>query len=373
MDHEKQSQTRRVRLAEYPAGARIGGRGRCACGGAVRLLLSLFLILTNPAASAEDVIIYNWEAYLADEVLADFHAETGHTVRQDFFNDENVRDSVITSGRARGYDLILIEDNGVHIMARQGLLKNLNDLSAKLSSQLDPRWTAACGNYGVPYAWGTTGILYRSSVSPVRISSWKQLFDPPPEHSGGVVMLMDQVDTIATALLATGAAPDSADESELRRAFALLRGQRPHLLARGYGLSYALERGANSKMSMTLGYAGDLQPVREATGQTDWVYRVPTEGSMLWVDCLAAPANKPLSRATREFLSFINRPAVAARNAELAGFATPNRAALAVASEDYRKDPNLFPPESVMDRSVRIKRMDVESLRLRDRMLTLVF
>ncbi|MDJ0877351.1 MAG: spermidine/putrescine ABC transporter substrate-binding protein [Halieaceae bacterium] len=326
--------------------------------------------LTTVPAVADTLNIYIWDRYLADRVLVDFTEETGHPVREEYYDSEPVRDAVVTSGRGAGFDLILMDNAALQILAEQGLFHDLSDIAAELGSTvIDPRWQEACGAYGIPYSFGVLGLLYRESVAREPLTSWRQLFESPVEHRGRIVMYADDIDTTSAALLATGAHPYAEDTTAMRRAYALMQTQLPHLLAWDYGISYAEAHGADSRMSLTFGFNGDENGLRLATGQNDWTFVVPREGSVLWADCLAVPKGKPVTEAIRQFLLFINRPKVAAYNADDIGFASPNLPAAAHFSEIQQGRMEMLSTVDVRADARTLRDMGFNARRLRDRMM----
>ncbi|MBD1388098.1 spermidine/putrescine ABC transporter substrate-binding protein [Neiella sp. HB171785] len=323
----------------------------------------------NFYAAAATVELYIWEEYLAPEVIEAFTEESGHTVHQTYFNDEDVRDGVITSGRAKAYDLIMINGASLRQLASHNYLKSLATTTANYQGHYDQRWLELCSTHGLPYSWGTLGIVYRESVSATPITSWRQLFEPPPEHSGHIAMYMDTIDTVGSALLALQQDPLTGDQQALKQAYELLIAQRTHVKAYQYGYDYTLQHKQDSDITMSLGYSDDQYVMAEATGQQDWVYTVPKEGTLLWAECLAAPAEKPLSEATIAFLEFISRPDIAALNAESLWFSTPNKAALALTSAEYQQDTNLFPAAALMKNSRTYRSLEPDAMNTRSRIM----
>jgi len=328
----------------------------------------LMLVLSLPT-SAENVRIYSWRLYLADQVVEVFEKETGHTLIQTFYDEEAVRDAVISSGRSQGFDLIMMDDSTLRLMAELDTFQNLESISDDIEG-IKPLWRNACGPCGIAYSWGTSGLMYRSSVAVEPIHSWRQLFEVPAEHQGRLVTHLDHQDSVASALMALGAHPFAVDKTILKQAFNLLQQQQAAILATTYGLAYAEVHGASSEMSLTYGFSSDLSELIKVSGQDDWVYVVPEEGTLLWADCWAAPNGRALKPATEAFLKFINRPDIAAMNAEKLGFATVNQAAMDIVGEGYRSNKVLFPPKVTLDRGSYYKILDSESERLRQRMIT---
>lgn len=340
-----------------------------------RHCLALYCVLAILAGGAADLrgealYIYNWEAYISEDVLEQFTAETGIIARETYYDHESTRDGVIASGRGAAFDLILIDSVSLRILSEQGLFRPLSTPLVALGREsYDPRWLAACGAYGMPYSYGALGILYRQSVSAEPLYSWRQLFEPPAEHSGRVVMLEDEIDTPGAALLALEANPFTNDEGLLREAMALLRRQQPHLLDIAYGVSYASDHGADSRMSLTVGFSGDEVALTRLTGQPDWVFLRPQEGSMLWTDCFAMPAGRDLSPAASSFLEFISQPEVAARNAEAQGFASAHRLAMTNSSAAHRARYEISAHADMIYEHEALGGTSGRGLRLRDRMM----
>ncbi len=328
----------------------------------------LILVLSLPT-SAEKVRIYNWRLYLADQVVETFEKESGHTLIQMYYDEEAVRDAVISSGRSQGFDLIMMDDSTLRLMDRLDRFQNLESINGDIEG-IEPLWRKACGPFGVAYSWGTSGLMYRSSVAVEPIHSWRQLFEVPAEHQGRLVTHLDHQDSVASALMAIGAHPFAVDKVALQQAFNLLQKQQASILAQTYGLAYAQIHGTSSKMSLTYGFSSDLSELIKISGQDDWVYVVPEEGTLLWADCWAAPYGKTLKPATVAFLKFINRPDIAAMNAERMGFTTVNQAALALVNNDYRSNKVLFPSKAIQDRGSYYQILDPESEKLRQRMIT---
>ncbi|TKB48149.1 spermidine/putrescine ABC transporter substrate-binding protein [Ferrimonas sediminicola] len=324
------------------------------------LPLLAFALLPTLALSAE-VRLLTWEAYLADEVVSAFRRETGHTIRQFFISSDAERNAMLQAGGATLFDLIMADNTATDEYASQGLIQPMAGRVANLS-HIDERWQQACGEYGAAYSWGTLGIAYRSSLG-VQIDSWHQLFDPPPPFRGKLVVLSDYREFTAAALMALGFSPNSSQRTELEQAFALMGEQKAHLLAYDYGVSYALSWQQESEMAMALAYSADVEEIIDATGQEDWTYVIPKEGSLLWVDCWVLPAGRPVSEATLAFLNFINRPDVAALNAEKAQMPTPISAAKALTSEAYQGDQELYPTGEVFDGALLLRRRANETER----------
>ncbi|MDF1764709.1 MAG: extracellular solute-binding protein, partial [Oleibacter sp.] len=133
-----------------------------------RRLLAVALTLTAPAVmAAEELHIYNWSDYIAEDTIANFTKATGIKVTYDVYDSNEVLEAKLLAGRS-GYDLVFptarpFADRAIQAKLYQPVDKaaltkydNLDPVIVKSLGDLDP------GNqYLVPYMWGTTGIAYK--------------------------------------------------------------------------------------------------------------------------------------------------------------------------------------------------------------------
>ncbi len=330
----------------------------------------LAFTLPNTFAVAESVRVLNWEEYLAPAVISAFEQETGHSVEQFYLDNEQQRDTMLFSGRGGNFDLVMIDSQALKTDGEKTYFVDIPIHKIANSSQLSPASHLACGRKGMPYAWGTLSIAYRASANPQGIDSWQALFDIAPGNQQKTIMLKDSINSTGLSLIALGLPPYSEDKDDLKQAYALLKKQRVHLHSYGYGLSYAIDLQAASDITMAVAYSGDTKHFIKATGQQDWRYTIPREGTIIWTDCLAMPhRDSPIKTATIEFLNFISRPDIALLNAETIGLATPNLGALRIARDDYKNDRELFPSPAILAKSHHVKTLSNEQLKIRSRIL----
>jgi spermidine/putrescine transport system substrate-binding protein len=282
-------------------------------------------------------------------VMEKFQQETGHEVNIVPLSSSVARDRNII--KAIGdVDLVMVGSSTHKFLKKINKLKSFADISFENTKHIDPQWQAYCGEHGIPYSWGTSGIAYRRSVATDKVNSLQHFFHPEPAFKGRIVYSLEELMPLNMALLAVHAPNLTSNTEELEKAAMLLKGFSTNVLSYEHGLTYANRKGVDSQMAMTLLYSSDFGGIQRATKQDDWVYVVPQDGVLLWVDCLAIPAYRPINPAVVEFLDFINRPEIAALNAEQSQFSTPNVSALKFVSESYRNMPH-FDSDSIKDAS----------------------
>ncbi len=331
------------------------------------LIGGVWLSSGQVGASAEDIHIYNWEEFMSQGVIERFQAANDVAIFQQFFSDESIRDEVILSERGSAFDIVVIESVRLSILAEQGLFQNISELQGKLDGNFDKRWLEACGVYGIPYAWGTTGILYRTDRLE-KPTSWATLYEPEESLSGRVSMYYEPTDLVGSALLYAQHDPFTDDIEALKSVYPILEHQAKHLYSNRYVIEYISKPNQLEEIDVAFGYGGDSYALNDVTEGAPWSYAVPKEGTTLWLECLAIVQKKEINPGAIEFVEFLSQPENAAVNAEDSWFSTPVTKARELASEDYSQDKELFPPQSVMERSFIYKRMKEDALRIRNRM-----
>ena len=72
-------------------------------------------LCASSAFAAEEVRVYNWSDYIAEDTLAKFTEETGIKVIYDVYDSNEILEAALLSGRS-GYDLVVPSN---HYVAKQ--------------------------------------------------------------------------------------------------------------------------------------------------------------------------------------------------------------------------------------------------------------
>jgi len=337
-----------------------------------QVITILFTYLLCSFSLADEIKIFTWEDNFSPKVISDFEKQSSHTVKQIYFDSETLRDQVVYSNKATEYDLFVVDDLTLEVLLTKGIVSELHNSLLDDSSYFRADSNTACREYGIPYAFGSMGIGYRSSKVSKPLGSWMDLFEHAKQVPGSVLIPNENMDTTAIALLALGYKPMSTNESELKEAYQLLNSVITNLLAFRNGFGYAMDKGKESKVEVMVLYSGEKELIEKATEQDDWIYTIPNEGTLLWHECLASHRDKPMNQATVDFIKFINKPDNAIKSAQEFWFATPNKAALKLASDDYRNDQELFPANLSVDRSFHYERLDKATLNIRSKIISVL-
>ncbi len=315
------------------------------------IFLSVFCTTVN-AGSNEELEFLTWADYIDPEIVVEFEQETGIHIKFSYYESDDARDVILSSSDGLGYDLAIV--NGLMLQSyakRNWLAPTAVDRMPNIT-HIDPRWRdafPAAERYGVPYFWGTLGIAYRQDLVPEGFTSWKDFFEPVESLRGKITMLKSSRDILGMALKSLGYSANSSNRKAIREAGRLLEAQRPFVRSYEYILLGGKSALVSGDVWASLAYSGDALRVQEY--HDDIVYVVPEEGGNLWVDYLTVFQGSPRKDLVAKFIDFLNRPEIAARNAEYVYYATPNAAARLHVSDDYANDPVIHPSPSVISRS----------------------
>ena len=123
------------------------------------LMLSLFSF--QSLSTADELVFYNWEDYISEDVIKQFEIETGHSIKILVFDRDNDRDELIARNGAQGIDLAVVDSIATQLFGKHKLLDSLENLYPAYRDHIGSQWQQRCGAFGLPYLWGTLGIVYR--------------------------------------------------------------------------------------------------------------------------------------------------------------------------------------------------------------------
>jgi putative spermidine/putrescine transport system substrate-binding protein/putrescine transport system substrate-binding protein len=336
----------------------------------MRLLKSVvpvaFALLCSVGVQANPSIsVYNWTDYIGTTTLADFEAKTGIKVVYDVFDSNETLEGKLLAGRT-GYDVVVPSN---HFLARQvkagaflkldrSQLPNWKNLDPKLMTLLEKNDPANA--HSVPYLWGTNGIGYNvDKVKQVlgidHIDSWAVLFEPEnlKKLTQCGVSMMDSPDEVFPAILNyMGMNPLSSNPEDYKKAEAKLLTLRPYITY--FHSSKYVSDLANGDICVAFGYSGDVfqaaNRAKEAKNGVNIAYAIPKEGSNLWFDLLAIPADAANAKDALAFINYLLDPEVIAKVSATVGYANPNPAAKSFMEADLVNNPEIYPPQAVLDK-----------------------
>lgn len=323
------------------------------------------------ADSSKDLVVLTWADYIDPDVVKEFEKRSGLTVKFFYYETDELREDILIENGTSGFDLVLVSNHVIESYQRRGWLEALDHNKLPNLRHLDNKWQRLfpeSRGHGVPYAWGTVGIVYREDLVPEPIHSWKQLFNPAPELHGRIKMIKDTRELFSMALKSHGYSLNSHNMEELQAAGESLRQQKPFVKDYTYIITDESSGLLTGDIVAAIAYNGDALQLHDLNPAIRYV--VPREGTNLWMDdwvIMKASSRKDNAYA---FLDFISSPEIAAKNAQYVNFATPNRAAEKLLPRAFLRNPLIYPDAETLQRSEVYGELPAMSIRYQNNIFT---
>ena len=219
--------------------------------------------------------------------------------------------------------------------------------------------TLAAPSTSVVYLWGTTGIGYVEEMILERmpdapVDSWDMILDPEVVSKFadcGIHVLDAPTELLPIAMNYLGLDPNSHDPEDIRKGAELLMEIRPHI--QKFHSSEYINALANGDICLAVGWSGDVLQARDRAAEADngitVKYSIPNEGTQMWFDMMAIPADAPNKENAHAFIDFLMRPEVIAQATNYVNFANANAPALEFVDEAVKSDPAIYPTEEASE------------------------
>lgn len=311
--------------------------------------------------------MYYWFQMIPEDILQRFEQETGIHVHFDVYDSNEILEARLLAGKT-GYDIV--GPSAFPYLARQvpaGLYQPLDKKKLPHWKGLDPEILKKLaksdpGNrHALPLLWGLVGLGLNHQRLPQGLSqkslrkSWSLLFDPQTVSqlaSCGVTLLEEAADVFLPLYLYLGLPPDSSKKEDLMQVTKALMAVRPHI-ARLDAVKSADDLMLGDAC-LVMQWIGELERAKAALETTQKASHIeifiPEEGTVMWIDCAAIPADAPHPDNAHRFLNFLLRPDIMARLTNQAYSANPVPASLPHVHKKIRQNTNIFPTQEMMKR-----------------------
>ncbi|MCG6215192.1 extracellular solute-binding protein [Vibrio furnissii] len=313
-------------------------------------LCAATLFTTNAIADDQQLYFYNWSEYIPNEVLEDFTKETGiKVIYSTYESNESMYAKLKTQGS--GYDLVVPSTYFVSKMRKEGMLREIDKSKLSHFSDLDPNYLNKPfdpdNKYSIPYIWGATGIgINTDMLDKSSVKNWGDLWDAKWE--GQLMMMDDAREVFHIALSKLGYSPNTTDPKEIEAAYHELRKLMPNVLV--FNSDFPANPYLAGEVSLGMLWNGSAYMAREEGAPIEIIW--PEQGTIFWMDSIAIPAGAKNVEAAHKMIDFLLRPENAAKIALEIGYPTPVKTAYSLLPAEFAHDPNVFPPQSVMDSGV---------------------
>jgi spermidine/putrescine transport system substrate-binding protein len=299
---------------------------------------------STSTALEDELNIYNWSAYLNPDNLKAFKGEYSVDATQDFYasNEELIAK---LKGGATGYDIIAPTGYAVEILAKSGLLLELDHSRIPNLTNADPQFIGAGfdpdNRFSVPKDWGTTGVGFLTDHVGEDITSWAQFYDLAAKYSGRYTVLDSSPEVVGSALKLLGYSYNTLEQGEVDEATDKLISIKGDIAA--ITSSQYRQMMQREETYVALGWNGDFFYVKKPH-----TYVIPSEGSEFWLDNWCIPASAPHPNLAHEFLNWILTPEHQATETNYTYYASCVTAAKDMVDPTIGDDPSIYPPADVI-------------------------
>lgn len=307
--------------------------------------LGTFVYASAGAAFAGNLVVSNWEGYMAPDIVDTFKAATGVQAEVVVHaTNEEIMGKLIASG-GKGYDLVFVSSPFAEVLHNLGLAETIDHAKVPNLANLYPEAAALPhdpGNtFSVPYTWGTTGLCYRSDLVKDAPTSWKALLEPSDAVKGKTTMLATDRWLLAAGQLALGYSVNETDATKMGQVKDLLISAKRTLLAYDDTTFYSKLVSGEA----VLVHAWDGWCNYGIAENADIKYTIPSEGSDLWLDTMVVLKASENKDAAFQFINYMLDAKNHAWAAENILYKVPNKPAMeSLPAEMMQQYPNMAMP-----------------------------
>jgi spermidine/putrescine transport system substrate-binding protein len=291
--------------------------------------------------------LFNWATYIGDNTVSDFEKLCGVTVQYDVYESDEALIARLRQGNP-GYDLAFPTDYAVAIMARDGLVGEIDLANIPNIANIDERYLEPYFDpenaYTVPYVWGTTGIGYNIDATGEDIETWEQVF----EYDGRVAWVDSSRPMLGAALSVLGLDPNTTNPEDIDAAKQYLIDHASNVIAIASDDGDALL--AQGEVDIAVEYGGDVfQQIAECDCE-NLKYAVPLRGGILDLTSILILGDGPNPELAQVFMDYLLDPDVHAHVINTIYYPSPNRVAMeeGLIDEAFLSNPAGNPPEEAL-------------------------
>ena len=232
-------------------------------------LLAVSMLGVTACDNRQELIIYNWGEYIAEDTIAKFEAAYPQykVIYRTFETNETMYPNLDNT-----YDVIIPSEYMVCRLINEQRLQPLDmSLLPNVTANMDPMFNTMTYSqdeelsnevldYAIPYLYCTVGLVYdanridlpEGTTDPAVI--WSVLFDEA--NAGNIGMYDSMRESIGVALNYLGYSINSMNEDELAEAMQLLIDQKTNINPT-YGVDNLKDKMASGEMAASVAWSGD--------------------------------------------------------------------------------------------------------------------
>ncbi len=278
--------------------------------------------------AGQELHLYNWGAYMGENLIPEFEAKTGAKVVVDYFDSNEQMYIKVANGES--FDVLVPSDYMIERLIQEDLIQKLD--KSKLNC-MDLLVDGVKGlpydsnnDYSVPYFWGMVGISYdKTKVTEEELKEKGFNIFLDQKYKGDIYLYDSERDSFMMALKALGYSMNTSDPKELNEAYEWLikcvETMNPEIVT-----DEIIDSMAQGRKALGLIYSGDGAYVMSENENMG--FYLPEEGTNIWSDAMVIPKNAKNVDLAHEFINFVTSYEGAYENSSFVGYTSANKEVL---------------------------------------------
>ena len=298
--------------------------------------------------------VYNNGLYISDgsddsvNVVSAFEDLTGIKVNYTTYDSNESLYAKLKSGGV-SYDVIFPSDYMVGKMINEGMLAeldmdNIPNIAGVGETYLDRSFDPG-NKYSVPYMWGTTGLIYNTTMVEEPPTRWADMWDV--EYTNNVLMFNNSRDAYAIAAKVAGLSMNPQSVDEITAITEKLKEQKN--IVQAYVMDEVFDKMEGGDAALAPYYAGDAITMIDENPDLAFVH--PEEGVNFFIDNMCVPANAKHKEAAEMFINYMCETSVGLTNCDFIGYSTPLTAVWEELDDDLKYSEIAYPSQEVLDKA----------------------
>jgi spermidine/putrescine transport system substrate-binding protein len=332
------------------------------------------------APRGNELHLYNWNNYLAEETASAFEASCKCRLVQDYYSDNEELLAKLAAG-ATGYDILVPTGNAVETLIAQGALRELDRSKIVGLDRVKPEFLDQFydpGNkYSIPYAYSVTLIGYnieKMKELGLPTDTWALIFEPRylEKIKDKVTVLDSQRELFSAALMYLGYPANESDEARLKEARDLILRAKPYWAA--FNASSYIKELTIGNIWVAHGYSNDMFQANADAEKAKRPFRIgsstPKEGAVIAIDNMVLHRTGPRPDLAYQFINFMLIPKNGAELSNMIGSGNVNAQSMAFIDDAVRSNRAVFPGPEEFGKLQEVKDFGRKERRLLNRLWT---
>jgi spermidine/putrescine transport system substrate-binding protein len=331
-------------------------------------------------AAGNELHLYNWNNYLAEETAREYEAFCKCKLTQDYYSDNEELLAKLAAG-ATGSDVLVPTGNAVETLIAQAALLPLDRAAIPNFGNIRPEfrnlWFDPDNRYSVPYAYSITLIGYNTArirELGVPTDTWALIFEPEllRKIEGKITVLDSQRELFAAALLYLGYPVNETDAAKLKEARDVILRAKPYWAA--FNASSYIKELTIGNIWVAHGYSNDkfqaAQDAKKANRPFAIGWSLPKEGAVLGLDNMVIHKSSPRPDLAHKFIAFMLDGKNSAELSNMLGSGNPNATAMPYIDDVVKDNKAVFPDAAEMKKLQALRDLPRKERRLLNRFRT---